>query len=483
MMQTYSARSFFSERMASFFLLSFGLLFLAHAAAGHQSSDHSLMFGAPGDGVTLPCRILSITSCDSVGWRISHSGKEVVKAGRVTDPYINRLGLLEDCSLRIHHLEIDDAQLYSCESGVLNSSVSLRILEISRNPSYSVGKIELHCFLNTHTGYKPCKNEGMNITWTTEDNTALNGNRFHFENIPGCFSKLFIDYKLTDHHRKWRCQMSLNDTVKAATTYTTTVKDGLEEVFAAVSESVSLSCGNTSSLAVGGRVEWRMGSQKDHKSPNKSLTEAFHVNKDFSLGIDKVSPLHVGDYTCSAGQQVFNRVRLHTLDVASESGPGGGNLTLTCILSCSHECVQEFSLTWSGSGLQSALMTINNTLIKKLFVPSMPMASDDFICSVYREGGVMASKRWHIGYSLQTETWFWVTFTLSLLVCISAGGLYMYIKRKHKKDSENELTSIGMNHMYEDIEDDTNDEQHQQRNAKREVATTDSFYDLLQAVN
>ena len=90
------------------------------------------MIALQGDGVTLPCGIPSITSCSSVNWNMVGdfgSVTEVVKAGRVVAPNTLRLGLLKDCSLEIHHLVLDDAQLYSCDSGALNSSVSLRILE------------------------------------------------------------------------------------------------------------------------------------------------------------------------------------------------------------------------------------------------------------------------------------------------------------------------------------------------------------------
>lgn len=89
-------------------------------------------------------------------------------------------------------------------------------------------------------------------------------------------------------------------------------------MFAAAGESVSLSCSNTSSLGVGGSVEWSLGGRRltDHVSLDKGQTDAFHVNKDSSLVISKVSALHAGDYHCSesTGQQkVFNKIRLHTL--------------------------------------------------------------------------------------------------------------------------------------------------------------------------
>ena len=94
--------------------------------------------------------------------------------------------------------------------------------------------------------------------------------------------------------------------------------DGIEEVFTAVGESVSLSCGNTSSLSVG--VKWAVGERTltdDNISLYGGQTEALHLNKDSSLVITKVGALNAGEYHCSDStdeQKVFNKIRLHTLD-------------------------------------------------------------------------------------------------------------------------------------------------------------------------
>ncbi|KAK9513647.1 hypothetical protein VZT92_027163 [Zoarces viviparus] len=451
--------------MVYFISLRLCLISLTQAAAGLQSFDHLGMFALLGEDITLPCGIPSIESCSSVNWNIAEefqSIAEVVKAGKVTAPSPNalRLGLLKDCSLKINHLELNDARLYSCDSGTLNSSVSLQILEVTERSTPALGTIELHCFLNMYKGLAPCNNKGIHITWRTGDNTPLNGKRFNFEYPSECFSKLIITKKLTDHHRKWKCQLTQNDTVKATISYTTTIKDGIEEVFAAVGESVSLSCSDTSSLGVSVRGKWSVGERtlNEDVSPHKGQTEKFHVNEDSSLVISRVSALHAGDYQCSDStkqQKVFNKIRLHTLDVTSERGPGGDHLTLTCALTCTEECGKDINLTWSG---------------------------DEFICFVHRESDVMASKKWHTVHPLQTPAW--VALPLALLMCITAGGSYMYTKRKQHKDAGSEPSSIGMTHVYEVIQDANQEELQQQRQTKRgPVATTDSFYDLLQAVN
>ncbi|XP_063340904.2 uncharacterized protein LOC134635453 [Pelmatolapia mariae] len=347
--------------------------------------------------------------------------------------------------------------------------------------------MELHCYLSTDKGADPCfYHKELHIHWSTEDDTPLNGSRFVIEHPRDCFSKLIIDKKLTDHHRKWRCHLTQNDLVKATISYTTSVEDGLEEVFATVGESVLLTCGNTSSPD----MKWTLREKQlgDASSPDNGLIKASHVNQDSSLVISRLSSLHAGDYQCSHStdkKNVLNRFRLHTLDVtAMPAGLRGENLTLTCALTCATECEKDFELTWSGSahkGWQSELMNINNTLMKKLFLPESSVRSyEDITCSVHREGALVASKKWRAIDPLQTPAW----VGLPLVILIVAGGLYIYTKRKRNKDAANDQPSTEMTHVYEVVQDDRNEEQQQQLHLKREAATaTTSFYDLLQAVN
>lgn len=84
--------------------------------------------------------------------------------------------------------------------------------------------------------------------------------------------------------------------------------------------------------------------------------------------------------------------------VTSEFGPGGDNLTLTCVLTCNNECEKDLNLTWSGSSQnswQSGLMKDSNTLINRLFLPVLSVTSDELTCSVHRDGEAVASKKWH----------------------------------------------------------------------------------------
>ncbi|XP_030606615.1 uncharacterized protein LOC115795003 [Archocentrus centrarchus] len=472
-------------------LLGLCLFYLSQAASGHHSSDSLLVVALEGDSVTLPCGIPSIKSCSSINWDMRAefgSTDKVIQKGKVTAANGHRYHLLKDCSLQITHLVLNDARLYTCKSETLSLNVSLWILCITEkaHPANAT-KLELHCYLSTYIGALPCPNHnGLRIEWSTEDDTPINGSRFAIENPHDCFSKLIIDKKLTDHHRTWKCQLTQNDSVKATLRYVTTVKDGLEEVFAAVGESVSLACGNTSSLG----VKWSLCEKqvRDDTLPDDSQIKASHVNKDFSLVISKVSVLHAGDYQCSQStgeQHALNRIRLHTLDVTAESaGAGGENRTLICALTCTKECEKDFELTWSGNAhkfWQSKLMNINNTLIKKLFLPESSKRSyEDITCSVRREGALMASKKWYTTDPLQTPAW----VGLPLVIPIVAGGICIHTKRKRNKDGVNDQPSTEMTHVYEVVQDVHNEEQQQRLQLKREAATAaDSFYDLLQAVN
>ena len=93
-------------------------------------TDHVMVFALEGDGITLPCGIPSVKSCSSINWTMAGDLRSVVvMGGSVTAQNVPRLGLLKDCSLQINHPQLNDARVYTCESGALNSSVSLRVLE------------------------------------------------------------------------------------------------------------------------------------------------------------------------------------------------------------------------------------------------------------------------------------------------------------------------------------------------------------------
>lgn len=94
-------------------------------------------------------------------------------------------------------------------------------------------------------------------------------------------------------------------------------------MFGAVGETVSLTCRNASSLGWAS-IKWAVTkTPQSYKSSDNDNIKEFFPDKDSSLVISKLSPLHARDYQCSEsnGQKVvFNRIRLHTLDGKSENG-------------------------------------------------------------------------------------------------------------------------------------------------------------------
>lgn len=79
--------------------------------------------------MTLPCGVPTVNTCS---WNVMGefgSVSAVVNAGTVTDPYVLRFRLLEDCSLKINDLILNDARTYFCHSNGIHSSISLHIVE------------------------------------------------------------------------------------------------------------------------------------------------------------------------------------------------------------------------------------------------------------------------------------------------------------------------------------------------------------------
>ncbi|XP_034030932.1 uncharacterized protein LOC117514531 isoform X2 [Thalassophryne amazonica] len=464
--------------MISFSLFGLCLFSLAQAALGLHPSDHVVVFASLGNSVTLPCGRRPIKSCSSVEWYYADlfAPPTTVTRGGISP----RFSLLKDCSLQINHLKLDDARHYICVKSASNSSVSLEVLQITQREASPNCIIELHCSLNTFQGLvQVCIHDGIRINWLTEANTPITGRRFRVEKSNDCFSKLIINKKLTDHYRKWTCQLTQRGKVKVSVGHTTTVKGGLQELFAAVGEPASLPCGNTSFLSVGDAVQWDVG---EKPLMGEGQVEGFHVNQDSSLVISNVSRMNSGDYQCllSTGEMI-SKIRLHTLDITAEYTSGGGNLTLICVLTCAvTQCDHDFNLTWSGMthlGQRSNLMSSSNTFISKLFLPAVPLAKNQIFCSVYRDGVLVVSVKWYSDNTLQILAW--LALPLGLLICFMAAGFTLYMRRKDNKDAGNESAGIGMSHIHEIAEDVNNDELH----CQRQMSTTDSFYDLLQAVN
>lgn len=95
-------------------------------------------------------------------------------------------------------------------------------------------------------------------------------------------------------------------------------------MFAAVGESLSLSCRGTSSLVEGGTVLWTENQHRltDDMASHNGQTRAFRVTQGSpKVVISKVSAVHAGEYGCSESsspEKVINTIWLYTLD--GESG-------------------------------------------------------------------------------------------------------------------------------------------------------------------
>ncbi|XP_055084067.1 uncharacterized protein LOC117384069 [Periophthalmus magnuspinnatus] len=322
--------------------------------------------------------------------------------------------LLEDCSLHISYMETSSASIYTCDNGNDNSSVDLQYIQIAENKH--TGEIELHCYINNHIGLiNPCNKTGLEVFWLAQGNTPLRGERFQIQNKGSCFSILKIQPKKTDHNRQWKCQVSLNGLAKAVASYQTTVIDGIEEVFSAVSESVSLTCTNSSSLIL---------TDKGQTSTSISKTVSTTI-------ITNVSASNSGEYQCEdKGQN--KTIWLHTVDIISEMDLKGENVTLSCVLTCaSTTCDKDFNLTWSVDDapyMTSGLLKGNRTLINKLSVPVGHLGSG--VCSVFRDGVQVATKKWHYSNSLHGLAWIALPIAFLCVVAI----VVFYRKRKHNKN-------------------------------------------------
>ncbi|KAK7886650.1 hypothetical protein WMY93_026271 [Mugilogobius chulae] len=279
------------------FLLVIGFLLSMLRGSAPHSSD-VVMFATLGDSVTLPCHVSHGSRCSSISWISTDPFFGIVKNGQVKAP---NMTFLTDCSLHINYMDSKKATIYTCYNDETNASADLQFLNITENTK-TEDKTELQCYLNNFKGLsRSCNKTGLQVRWLAEDNTLLKGERFKIENISNCFSKLHIQTKKTDHLRQWKCEASLNGTGNVTASYQTTVTDGIEEVFAAVSQSVSLTCSNASSLAL---------TEVGQKSTSFSDTGSNTI-------IRNVLASNSGEYQCiDKGNP--KTIWLHTVDIISE---------------------------------------------------------------------------------------------------------------------------------------------------------------------
>lgn len=466
---------------------------------GYQSSDPTSMLASVGDSVSLPCGSTSTKSCSSVNWAMQEgrAGKSypLVKSGIVImQERASRLKVGKNCSLQIHHLDLKDGVVYICEDGKTKSNVSLELLSITlvQDPTTEIG---LECYFNNFQGRPYCNNSiSREIKWLNEDGTEIKGDRFNKVPVDVCFSRLIItSSRPTDHHRKWTCQVTENSGVKTSYSYTTSLPDGIEEVFSVVGDSVSLSCDNTSFPRNDGIPLWDMASSLVGLSESGTITRVqsgdisgAHINPDSSLVINKVSRLHSGYYKCALNNASLNNIKLYTIEVtAGYASPGSKNLTLTCLLTCVDECGKELNLTWAHSNqdVKQSYRKANKTLISDIFLPDHNSSGTAF-CSIYREGVRMATKRWSFQDKMTVPVASWLVPLLIILGFVGGGGVY-WRRARQKTEAEEAHDHFGMNHVYEVVLDGSHDGVPLQTGPIRRGAANpnDTVYDLVQHVN
>ncbi|XP_030013905.1 uncharacterized protein LOC115435551 isoform X4 [Sphaeramia orbicularis] len=173
----------------------------------------------------------------------------------------------------------------------------------------------------------------------------------------------------------------------------------------------------------------------------------------------------------------------------------GGSVTLPCAIKSIESCssinwdrAEQGWISWYGpmtkvvrAGTVTAAKAHKYRLLNNCSLQINNMATDD--ARVYTCDNKKLNSTVALSILQPLRSLAWLALPVGILVCITVGGIYVYMKRKHNKDADNEQADIGMTHVYEDVQDIDNEELQRQSPLRRSPATTDSFYDLLQAVN
>ncbi|KAI1886087.1 hypothetical protein AGOR_G00210410 [Albula goreensis] len=419
-----------------------------------QSCAGSKVYSSPGASVALPCGTRVHGPCSKISWKYKEKFfffRDLVESGKVIDMKMGRLRMGADCSLHISDVSFMDGGQYMCNDGATSANTTLQLLNITVTPNTGLNagaQASLSCFLSEASGSAVCNHTGIYLSWMGETGNELQGNRYSISHPTLCFSKLEVKLKRTDHNRQWKCQLTEGKEVKTAYSYITKLKDGADEVFAVVGESVTLLCSDSTSPGVGESLRWSW--QKKELitanqggdvtvSDNGKKTE-FKINPDSSLAIKAVTAAHSGYYECSLFNDsglisIRRRILLHTLHETTDlpsAPPEDVNFTLTCSLTCAAACDEDINLTWShSSGEQQqggAVVKINNTLISQLLVPKS-QASRTSTCVVLREGAEIANLKSPVQGVDYTVPVIIICMT-ALLLFVIAAGIFLWRSRE-----------------------------------------------------
>ncbi|KAJ8354540.1 hypothetical protein SKAU_G00221070, partial [Synaphobranchus kaupii] len=399
-----------------------------------------------------------------------------------------------------------DGGQYTCTDGDISANTTLQLLNISVTPNTGLiagAKASLNCYLSVATGIVFCNHTaGISVRWVSETGADLRGNRYEISHPSTCYSILTVELTMTDHNKRWRCQLIEGKEVKTTHSYITQLIDGIEEVFAAVGGSVTLPCTDLAPPGAGEIFQWSVGekalitqTQEDDVTAlaNRKI-QGFITKPDSSLLIKAVTAAHSGYYQCSQlnGSGLISthrRILLHTLEVNRDHAgvPPQQNLnfTLTCSLTCADAC--DMNLTWSHSagGHQEggAVVHVNNTLISQLFVPELQV-SERIVCIVLREGDERARQEWRVQVDYTLPVIVSCVLLLILLLCIAGVGIYLKRKQETHTGSAYANFRVGSNMaLYEECGEPVYSRASERRDLGEQSQAINTVYALQSAVN
>ncbi|XP_058866964.1 uncharacterized protein LOC131709097 [Acipenser ruthenus] len=195
-------------------------------------------YSSLGETVTLPCAGFQEYENSFIHWIFNQRSEssELASDGMITVKQPERAARLEvppDSSLRIHHLHTEDAGQYECQqylNGMLYKGGTpgfLNLHTITVDPSRDLKRgtaLALQCTLVCNGGIADCSSapDNFELTWVDDEGTALQGDRFKI--TPNrTHSTLSLELQISDHNRRWRCNLTEGGAVKATYSYTTTL--------------------------------------------------------------------------------------------------------------------------------------------------------------------------------------------------------------------------------------------------------------------
>ncbi|XP_034765504.2 uncharacterized protein LOC117433889 [Acipenser ruthenus] len=200
-----------------------------------ENEEGFLRYSSLGETVTLPCMRFQEYENSFIYWifsQRSETASELALGEKITvkqPERAARLEVLPDSSLRIHHLHTEDAGQYECQQHVnrnyhtRGTPVVLTLLTITADPGRDLKRgtaLALQCTLVCN-GVAP---DNVELTWVDDEGTALQGDRFKI--TPSrTHSTLSLELHISDHNRRWRCNLTEGGEVKASYSYTTTLTD------------------------------------------------------------------------------------------------------------------------------------------------------------------------------------------------------------------------------------------------------------------